>query len=98
MISIKYNTIKSYYAKSAMREKKGWNRMSFYKTQDVSETFNFSEIRSQMLWNFQNFTLKFINGERWQQKKTNLQNNIKRTSLILIGLFQKQTNKLKSEN
>ena len=29
MISIKYNRIKSYYAKSAIREKKGWNRMSF---------------------------------------------------------------------
>ena len=37
MISIKYNTIKSYYAKSAMREKKWWKRMSFYKTQGLSE-------------------------------------------------------------
>ena len=42
MISIKYNTIKSYYAKSAMREKKQWNRMSFYKTQELGETFNFN--------------------------------------------------------
>ena len=38
MISIKYNTIKSYYAKSAMKENKGWNRMSFEKTQELSET------------------------------------------------------------
>ena len=43
---IKYDTIKSYYAKSAMREKKGWNRMSFCKTQELSETFDFNEIRS----------------------------------------------------
>ena len=45
-----------------------------------------------MLWNFQNFTLKFINGEWLQQKQTNIQNNITRTFPILIGLFQK-TNK-----
>ena len=51
-----------------------------------------------MLWNFQNFTLKFINGEWWQQKEANLQNNINITFLILIKLFQKQTNKLNSEN
>ena len=44
-----------------------------------------------MLWKF--FTLKFINGEWWQQKKTNLQNNINITFLILIRLFQKQTNR-----
>ena len=41
MISIKCNRTKLYYAKSAMREKKGGNRMSFYKTQELSETFNF---------------------------------------------------------
>ena len=29
---MKYNTIKSYYAKSAMREKKGGNRILFDKT------------------------------------------------------------------
>ena len=51
-----------------------------------------------MLWSFQNFKLKFINAEWWQQKQTNLQNNINRTFLILTGLFQKQWNKLKSEN
>ena len=51
-----------------------------------------------MLWNFQNFTLKIINGEWWQQKQTSLQNNINTTFLILIGLFQEQTNKLNSEN
>ena len=45
MISIKYYTRKS-YAKSAMREKKGRKRMSFYKTQEFSETFNFNKIRS----------------------------------------------------
>ena len=28
-----------------------------------------------MPWNFENFTLKSINGEWWQQKQTNLQNN-----------------------
>ena len=32
MISIKYNTIKSYYATSAIREKKGWKRMTFYRS------------------------------------------------------------------
>ena len=51
-----------------------------------------------MLWNFQNFTLKFVNDERWQQKEANLQNNINKTFLILVKLFQKQTNKLNSEN
>ena len=51
-----------------------------------------------MLWNFQNFTLKFFNGEYWQQKKANLENNINITFIILIKLFQKQTNKLNSEN
>ena len=34
MISTKYNTIKSYYAKSAVREMKRWNRMSFYEAQE----------------------------------------------------------------
>ena len=42
MISIKCNTIKSYYAKFAMREKKGLNRMLFYKTQEFSETITFN--------------------------------------------------------
>ena len=37
--------------------------MSFYKTQELSETFNFNKIRSSKLRNFQNFTVKFINGE-----------------------------------
>ena len=46
MISIEYNTIKSLYAKSAMRQKKGRNRMSFYKTQELSDTFKFNKIRS----------------------------------------------------
>ena len=32
MISMKYNTIISYYAKSSMREKKGRDRILFYKT------------------------------------------------------------------
>ena len=41
MITMKCNRIISYYAKSAMREKKEWNRMSFCKTQELSETFNF---------------------------------------------------------
>ena len=68
MISIKYNTIKWYDAKSAKREKKGWNRMSFYKTQELSETFNFNKIRSKMPWKSENFILKFVNGEWWQQK------------------------------
>ena len=31
-------------------------------------------------------------------EEENLQNNINLTFLILIGLFQKQTNKLNSEN
>ena len=51
-----------------------------------------------MFWNFQNFTLKFMNGEWWKQKQTNLQNDINRTFLILIGLLKEQTNKLNSEN
>ena len=51
-----------------------------------------------MLWNFQNFTLKFIKGEWWQQKEANLQNNINITFLILIKLFQKQMNKLNSKD
>ena len=42
MIFIKYNTIKSYNAKSAMKEKKGWDGMSFYKSQELSETFSFN--------------------------------------------------------
>ena len=46
MISAKYYTRKSYYAKSAMREKKGSKRMLFYKMQELSETFNFNKIRS----------------------------------------------------
>ena len=38
MISMKYNTIMSYYAKSAMKEKKGLNIMSFYKTQELKNS------------------------------------------------------------
>ena len=45
-----------------------------------------------MLWNFRNFTLKFINCEWWQRKQTNLQNNRNRTFLIFTGIFQGQTN------
>ena len=45
-----------------------------------------------MLWIFQNFTAKFNDGEWWQQKQTNLQNNIYRAFPILIELLQKQTN------
>ena len=33
-----------------------------------------------------------------KQKEINLQNNINITFLILIGIFQKQTNLLNSEN
>ena len=51
-----------------------------------------------MLSNFQNFTLQLTNNEWEKQKQTNLQNNINKTFLILIGLFQKQTNKLNSKN
>ena len=59
MISTKYNTIKSYYAKSAMREKKRWNRMWFNKTQEF--------LKHSIL-----ITLKFINSEFLQRKQTNL--------------------------
>ena len=45
-----------------------------------------------------NFTQKLINGKWWQQKQTNTQNNINRTFLILIGLFQKQAIEMNSEN
>ena len=51
-----------------------------------------------MLWNFHNFTLKFINRQWWQQKEANLQNNINITFLILIRLFQKTNKKTNSEN
>ena len=47
------------------------------------------------------FYTKVYYNEWWQQKpgkQTNLQNNINRTFLILIELFQNQTNKLNSEN
>ena len=44
----------------------------------------FNKIRLWMIWNFKNFVLKFINGEWWQQKEANLQNNINETFLILI--------------
>ena len=44
MISVKDNTIKLCYAKSAMREKKGSNRMLFFKMQELSETFTFNKI------------------------------------------------------
>ena len=43
---LKYNTIKSFYAKSAMKAKKGRKRMPFYKARDLSETFYFNWIRS----------------------------------------------------
>ena len=45
IISIKYDIIKSYYAKSAMWEKERWNRMLFYKTQELSKRFNFNKVR-----------------------------------------------------
>ena len=45
--------------------------------QEWSETFNFNNIKSEMLWNFKNFILNFINGEWWHQKQTNLQNKQK---------------------
>ena len=51
-----------------------------------------------MIWSFQNSTPKFINDEWWQQKQTNLQNDINRTFHILIGPFQKQANELNPEN
>ena len=41
--------------------------------------------------------LQFIKCEWWKQRQTNLQNNINGKSLILIGLFQKQVNKLNYE-
>ena len=36
--------MKSYYAKSVMMEKKGWNIMSLQKTHKLSERFNFKKI------------------------------------------------------
>ena len=51
-----------------------------------------------MLWNFQSFMLKCNNSEWWQQKQTDLPNNVNRTFVLLIGLFQKQANKPNSEN
>ena len=55
MISIKYNTIKSYYAKSAMRETKGWNRMSFYRS-----SRQMCSMRKGVLRNFTKFTGKHL--------------------------------------
>ena len=43
-----------------------------------------------MRWNFRKIKLKFINGEWWQEKEPNPQNNINIIFLILIRLFQKQ--------
>ena len=50
-----------------------------------------------MLLNFQNFRLKFMNGEWWQERKQIYKNNINITFLILIRLFEKQTIKSNSE-
>ena len=38
-----------------------------------------------MGWNVQNFTIKFINDEWWQQRQTNLQNNINEYFLSWLG-------------
>ena len=53
MISITYNTIKSYYAKSAMREKKEWNRMLFYRS-----SHRRCSMEKDVLRNFTKFTEK----------------------------------------
>ena len=44
-----------------------------------------------------NFTLKYINSEWWQQKQTNIQNNINRVFLISGFWALAKTNKLNSE-
>ena len=54
LISIKYNTIKS-YAKPAMREKKGWNRMSFYRS-----SHRRCSMQKGVLRNFTKFTGKYL--------------------------------------
>ena len=60
---MKDNTIKSYYAKSAMKEKKGWKRMSFYKTQKLKHSIS---IRSDLIC-FEAFkifqSLLMVNGD-----------------------------------
>ena len=43
-----------------------------------------------------NFTLKYINSEWWQQKQTNIQNNINRVFLISGFWALTKTNKLNS--
>ena len=44
-----------------------------------------------MFWNFQNFTLKFINGEWRQQEEANLQNNINNISVMFLLSCSKKT-------
>ena len=44
-----------------------------------------------------NFTLKYIDSEWWQQKQTNIQNNINRVFLISGFWALAKTNKLNSE-
>ena len=39
VISMKYNTIKSCRTKSAMKEEKEWNGMSFYKSKNQNIQF-----------------------------------------------------------
>ena len=55
-------------------QEKGWKRMLFYKTQDLilirSDCKCFEALKLSKL------PLKFINGEWWQEKEGNLQNNI----------------------
>ena len=66
MISTKCNRIKSYYAQSAMREKKGRNRMPFYEVQELNETFNLIRSDPKYLETFKILhynNLSIVNGD-----------------------------------
>ena len=91
---MKDNTIKSYYAKSAMKEKKGWKRMSFYKTLKLKHSILMTlDLKCFEAFKVFHQSLLMVNGDNKSKQK-----NISRTFLFLIRLFQEQTNKLNSDN
>ena len=53
---------------------KGWKRMLFYKTQDL--ILIRSDCKCFEALKLSNLPLTFINGEWWQEKEGNLENNI----------------------
>ena len=55
-------------------QEKGWKGMLFYKTQDL--ILIRSDCKCFEAFELSKLPLKFINGEWWQEKEVNLQNNI----------------------